>query len=201
MVRTSGYKSRGPGFDSRLYHGDFPCGERIPVVTMVWVVSRIRFKVKTSLTKSHTSINSWLNPRQGSRWRGPHHERQPAHQLIEYPSNLIVVYGRRRKKTFIQTRRCNCKCWQNCAVGGEVVRNSQYCILFTLESQGDMFNDTLTNVPRSARLPASSCIATCPSCGTMGYHNIHAQLHGFFQDYLLTKYAKRYSVSDSPLSL
>ena len=96
MVRASGYKSRGPGFDSRLYHGDFPCGGRISVVTMVWVVSRIRFKLETSLTRSHTSINSWLNPRQRSpRWRGPHHERQPAHQLIEHPSILIADYGRK----------------------------------------------------------------------------------------------------------
>ena len=37
---------------------DFPCGERIPVVTMVWVVSIIRFKVEISLTRSHTSIKS-----------------------------------------------------------------------------------------------------------------------------------------------
>ena len=58
VVRVSGYKSRGPGFDSRLYHGNFPCGGRIPVVTMVWVVSRIRFQVETSLTRSHISINS-----------------------------------------------------------------------------------------------------------------------------------------------
>ena len=97
VVRASGYKSRGPGFDSRLYHGDFPCCGRIPVVTMVWVVSRIRFKVETSLTRSHTSINSWLNPRQRSpRWRGPHHDRQPAHQLIGYPSTLIADYGRKK---------------------------------------------------------------------------------------------------------
>jgi len=35
-----------------------------------------------------------LNPRQRSpSWRGPHHERQPAHQLIEYPSTLIADYG------------------------------------------------------------------------------------------------------------
>ena len=88
VVRASGYKSRGPGFDS---HGDFPCGGRIPVVTMVWVVSRIRFKVETSLTRSHTASTSWLNPRQRSpRWRGPHHEWQPAHQLIEYPSTLTA---------------------------------------------------------------------------------------------------------------
>ena len=98
-VRASGYKSRGPGFDSQLYHADFPCGGRIPVVTMVWVVSRIRFKVETSLMRSHTSINSWLNPRQRSpRWRGPHHDRQPAHQLTEYPSTLIADYGREKKK-------------------------------------------------------------------------------------------------------
>jgi len=66
------------------------------VVTMVWVVSRIRFKVETSITRSHTTINSWLNPLQSSpRWRGPHHERQPAHQLIEYPSTLIADYGKK----------------------------------------------------------------------------------------------------------
>ena len=68
-------------------------------MTMVWVVSRIRFKVETSLTRSHTSINSTLNPRQKSpRWKGPHHERQPAHQLIEHPSTLIADYGRDREK-------------------------------------------------------------------------------------------------------
>ena len=78
--------------------GIFLMGGRIPVVTMVWVVSRIRFKVETSLTRSHTSINSWLNPRQRSpRWRGPHHERQPAHQLIERPSTLIADYGGEKK--------------------------------------------------------------------------------------------------------
>ena len=40
-----------------------------------------------------------MNPRQTSpRWRGPHLERQPAHQLIEYPSTLIADYGREKKK-------------------------------------------------------------------------------------------------------
>ena len=38
--------------------GIFPCWGRIPVVTMVWVVSRIRLKVETSVTRSHNSINS-----------------------------------------------------------------------------------------------------------------------------------------------
>ena len=60
VVRASGHKSRGSGFDSRLYHGDFPCEGRIPVVTMVWIVSIIRFKVETSLTRNHTSINKLI---------------------------------------------------------------------------------------------------------------------------------------------
>jgi len=38
--------------------GIFPCRGRIPLETMVWVVSRIRFKVETSVTRSHNSINS-----------------------------------------------------------------------------------------------------------------------------------------------
>jgi len=62
------------------------------VVKVVWVVSKIRFKVETSLTRSHTSINCWLNPRQKSpRWRGLHHERQPAHQLIEYQVLWLLI--------------------------------------------------------------------------------------------------------------
>ena len=57
VVRASDYWSRGPGFDSRLYHGNFPWGV-IPVVTMVWVVSIFRLKVETSSTRSQKSINS-----------------------------------------------------------------------------------------------------------------------------------------------
>ena len=45
-------------FDSRLFHGNFPCRGRIPVVTVVWVVSRFRLKVETSSTRSQKSINS-----------------------------------------------------------------------------------------------------------------------------------------------
>ena len=42
----------------------FPGRGRIPVVTMVWVVSRIRLKVETSVTRSHNSINSdWIHDR------------------------------------------------------------------------------------------------------------------------------------------
>jgi len=39
--------------------GIFPCRGRIPVVTMVWVVSRIRLKVQTSSTRSQKSVNSY----------------------------------------------------------------------------------------------------------------------------------------------
>jgi len=38
--------------------GIFLVGGRIPVVTMVWVVSRIRLKVETSITRSHKSFNN-----------------------------------------------------------------------------------------------------------------------------------------------
>ena len=44
--------------------GIFPCRGRIPVVTMVWVVSRIRLKFETSITRSHNSISSdWIHDR------------------------------------------------------------------------------------------------------------------------------------------
>jgi len=55
---------RGPGFDSLLYRWNFPCRGRIPVVSMVWVVSRFRLKVETSSMRSHKSINSdWTHER------------------------------------------------------------------------------------------------------------------------------------------
>ena len=81
--------------------GIFPGRGRIPVVTMVWVVSRIRLKVETSVTKSHTSINSWLNPRQRSRWRGHHQERQPAHQLIEYLILWLLITEEKKKSLML----------------------------------------------------------------------------------------------------
>jgi len=76
-------------------------------VTMVWVVSRFRFKVETSFTRNQKSINNDLT-----------HERyllaggdlttlgslqvklpkQPANQLIEYLSTLIADKGLKNKK-------------------------------------------------------------------------------------------------------
>ena len=101
VVGASDYWSRGPGFDSRLYHGNFLCGGRIPVVSMVWVVSRFRLKVETSSTRSQISINSDWTHESSPRWRGPHHvrestiytPRQSAHQLIDYLSTLIAYKG------------------------------------------------------------------------------------------------------------
>jgi hypothetical protein len=58
VVRASEYETRGPGFDSRLYHGSFSRRGRMPVVTMLWVVSRFSLKVETSFTRSHKSINN-----------------------------------------------------------------------------------------------------------------------------------------------
>ena len=58
------------------YAGNFPCGGRIPVVTMVWVASRFRLKVETSSTRSQKSINSDWTHKRSPRWRGPHHVRE-----------------------------------------------------------------------------------------------------------------------------
>jgi len=65
---------------------------------LLFLNNRISDFILLQLTRSHTSINSWLNPRQRSpRWKGPHHDRQPAHHLIEHPSTLIADYGREKK--------------------------------------------------------------------------------------------------------
>ena len=93
--------------------GIFPCRGRIPVVTMIWVVSRIGLKVETSVTRSNKSINSdWIHER-SPRWRGPHHGRQPAHQLIEYLVFWLLFTGEREKK--FNPRKIQCH-----AAGGEL---------------------------------------------------------------------------------
>jgi len=46
------------------------------VVTMVWVVSRIRLKVETSSTRSQKSINNDWTHERSPRWRGPQHVRE-----------------------------------------------------------------------------------------------------------------------------
>ena len=64
VVRASSYKSRGTGFESRLYRGDFPCEGRIPVVTTVWVVSRLDLMSKPHLRgATHQSTVDWIHDR------------------------------------------------------------------------------------------------------------------------------------------
>ena len=78
--------------------GIFPCRGRIPVVTMVWVVSIIRLKVETSVTRSYNSINSdWIHDREISSLEGPHHERQPTHQLIEKLVLWLLITEEKKK--------------------------------------------------------------------------------------------------------
>jgi hypothetical protein len=55
VVRVSDYWSLGPGFDSQFYHGNFPLEGRIPVVTMVWVVSRFKLKAPPGISPSYIS--------------------------------------------------------------------------------------------------------------------------------------------------
>ena len=85
--------------------GIFPCRGRILVVTMVWVVSRVRLKAEASVTRSHNSNQQWLNPRQRSpRWRGLHHERQPAHHLIEYLILWLLITEEKKKSVTMSCR-------------------------------------------------------------------------------------------------
>ena len=72
---------------------------RIPVVTMVWVVSRIRLKVETSITRSHKSINNdWIHER--DLLSGGDLITQTAYSTSAYrvPSTLIADYGRERER-------------------------------------------------------------------------------------------------------
>jgi len=74
------------------------------VVTMVWVVSRIRFKVETSLRGAiHQSTVDWIHDRDLLAW-GELTTRESAHQLIEYPSTLIADYGREKKNVRTDTQ-------------------------------------------------------------------------------------------------
>ena len=104
---TTNHKVPGsiPGSTMKI----FPCRGRIPVVTMVWVVSRIRLKVETSITRSHKSVNSdWI------------HERDllaggdlttltantSAHRV---PSTLIAYYGRETERERERGKKHDCE--------------------------------------------------------------------------------------------
>ena len=68
MVRVSDYKSWGPGFDSRFYHGNFSLQGKIPMVTMVWLVSRIRLKAPPVISSSCISPLTSSGQRSRASW-------------------------------------------------------------------------------------------------------------------------------------
>jgi len=71
------------------------------VVTMVWVVSRIRLKVETSITRSHKSIKSdSIHERDllaGGDLTTLETASTSAHRV---PSTVIADYGRDREKKY-----------------------------------------------------------------------------------------------------
>ena len=102
VVRTSDYEVPGSIPGSTM--GIFPCGGRIPVVTMVWVVSRIRLKVEGAITQSiviesTTEISSLegTSPRQTA-----------STSARRVPNTLIADYGREReKRTLYNFKECS----------------------------------------------------------------------------------------------
>ena len=68
VVRVSDYLPRGPGLDSRFYHGNFSLQGKIPVVTMVWVVSRFRFKAPPGISPSCISPLTSSGQRSRASW-------------------------------------------------------------------------------------------------------------------------------------
>ena len=91
--------------------GIFPCRGRIPVVTMVWVVSIIRLKVETSVTRSYNSINSdWIHDREISSLEGTSPRERANTSAHRETSTLIADYGR-EEKTFIRNISLSKKNW------------------------------------------------------------------------------------------
>jgi hypothetical protein len=100
VVRVSGYWSWGPGFDSRFCHGNFPLWGRIPMVTMVWVVSR--FRLRTPLvfhlhmlritSSGHRNRASWASQPQKS--VTPRHSHRAGHEVLE---NMWWHWGEKKK--------------------------------------------------------------------------------------------------------
>ena len=68
VIRVSDYKSWGPEFDFRFYHGNFSLQGKIPVVTMVWVVSRFRLKAPPGISSSCISPLTSSGQRSRTSW-------------------------------------------------------------------------------------------------------------------------------------
>jgi len=74
-------------------------GGRIPVVTMVWVVSRIRLKVETSITRSHKSFNNdWIHERDLLAGWDLTTQTAISTSAHRVPSTLTADYGRERER-------------------------------------------------------------------------------------------------------
>ena len=59
---------QSPGFNSRFYHGNFSLQGKIPVVTMVWVVSRFRLKAPPGISSSSISPLTSSGQRSHASW-------------------------------------------------------------------------------------------------------------------------------------
>ena len=73
--------------------GIFPCRGRIPVVTMVWVVSRIRLKFETSVSTQSTMIESTTEI---SSLEGTSPRQTASTSAHRVPNTLIADYGRKK---------------------------------------------------------------------------------------------------------
>jgi hypothetical protein len=58
VVRVSDCWLWGPGFDSRVCHGDFSLKGKIPLATMVWIRSLVEFRFKAPPGTSYSYITS-----------------------------------------------------------------------------------------------------------------------------------------------
>ena len=69
-------------------------------MTMVWVVSKIRLKVETSVTRSHNSINS-ESTTEISSLEGTSPRETASTSAHRVPNTLIADYGRKEKNSII----------------------------------------------------------------------------------------------------
>ena len=68
VVRVSDYQSWGPGFDSRFYDWNFSLQGKIPVVTIVPIVSRFRLKAPPDISSSCISPLTSSGQRSRASW-------------------------------------------------------------------------------------------------------------------------------------
>ena len=131
--------------------GFFLVRGRIPVVTMVWVVSRFRLKVETSIKRSHTSINSdWIHDKDLLALGDLTTLTAANISAHRVTNTLIADYGREKK---------------NCI---NFIRIRLYFIIINYEKSGEKF--TIILIKRKQNLwPFSR--STCSECARDGQSN------------------------------